>query len=393
MDEHGYLLEALLDRFREDGIDHVQLGERAIAVSRASLAHMPRRLARFCQELDLQLVQLYAPRRSTWRFVVAWHDEVGEPRFLTRAIVGDDELLSGRADLLFRHGLREIVEEGALDEERGAWLTSLWQSDPRGAIEQIRRMWRRPRDIRLLAQAAKHGDWRAVRGQLPRLLRSARPAYMLWVSRSENLLRKLLTPPAQHVAFSSTLPSELREKMARDLAPAFPAGLRISQSPAADAIPVDATSVAQLQRAVLRALECGVERRYPDALVGRNGALAKALQSRWAQPLVSPILNCAIQCPLPSPVLMPYPFGIVMNRGTRIGSRVTVMHQVTIFDAVVEDNVTIGPGAKIIGPLRIGRGARIGPNAVVTEDVPSHSTEDAVASRRQDKKTASVVNM
>jgi len=82
-----------------------------------------------------------------------------------------------------------------------------------------------------------------------------------------------------------------------------------------------------------------------------------------------------------------------MNRGTRIGSRVTVMHQVTIFDAVVEDNVTIGPGAKIIGPLRIGRGARIGPNAVVTEDVPSHSTEDAVASRRQDKKTASVVNM
>jgi serine acetyltransferase len=40
---------------------------------------------------------------------------------------------------------------------------------------------------------------------------------------------------------------------------------------------------------------------------------------------------------------------------------------------VIEDNVVIGPGARIIGPLTIGRGATIGPNAVVTGDVASHS--------------------
>jgi serine acetyltransferase len=143
--------------------------------------------------------------------------------------------------------------------------------------------------------------------------------------------------------------------------------------------------------AELKALECGVERRFPEALVGRNGFWAKALQGRWLRAVVQPFLNCVIECPLPSPVLMPYPFGIVIAGATRIGSRVTVMHQVTILDAIVEDNVSIGPGAKIIGPLRIGRGARIGANAVVTADVPSHSVEPVVARRRE--KTAHVVNM
>jgi serine O-acetyltransferase len=56
---------------------------------------------------------------------------------------------------------------------------------------------------------------------------------------------------------------------------------------------------------------------------------------------------------------------------------------------VIEDNVTIGPGAKIVGAVHIGRGATIGPNAVVTEDVPSHDTV-VVERRRHDQR--SVVN-
>ena len=72
---------------------------------------------------------------------------------------------------------------------------------------------------------------------------------------------------------------------------------------------------------------------------------------------------------------MPYPFGIVIGPGTQIGSRVTILQQVSILGgAIVEDNVTIGPGARISGAIRIGRGATIGPNAVVSEDVPSHDT-------------------
>jgi serine O-acetyltransferase len=102
--------------------------------------------------------------------------------------------------------------------------------------------------------------------------------------------------------------------------------------------------------------------------------------------MLQTILNCDIDCRLRSPILMPHPYGIVIDRGAEIGSRVTIMQQATIacsggrdselnFGApVIEDNVCIGPGARVLGRVRIGRGATIGPNAVVTRDVPSHCT-------------------
>ncbi|HWM08789.1 MAG TPA: serine O-acetyltransferase, partial [Solirubrobacteraceae bacterium] len=40
----------------------------------------------------------------------------------------------------------------------------------------------------------------------------------------------------------------------------------------------------------------------------------------------------------------------------------------------VEANVTIGSGAKLLGPITIGHGAKIGANAVVIHDVPANST-------------------
>jgi serine acetyltransferase len=136
-----------------------------------------------------------------------------------------------------------------------------------------------------------------------------------------------------------------------------------------------------------------VERRYPGALVGENPIAAHVLQfaARHRIPGVQLFMSCAIRCRLGSPVLMPYPFGIVIERGVSIGSRVTVMHQVSVLgEVVIEDNVTIGAGAKIIGPLRIGRGATIGPNAVITQDVPSHDTV-VVEKRRKDR--PAVVNV
>jgi serine O-acetyltransferase len=59
-----------------------------------------------------------------------------------------------------------------------------------------------------------------------------------------------------------------------------------------------------------------------------------------------------------------------------------VNHQVTIGTKhpadpgapVIEDNVCIGAGARILGAVRVGRGAVVGANAVVTRDVPSHCT-------------------
>lgn len=71
-------------------------------------------------------------------------------------------------------------------------------------------------------------------------------------------------------------------------------------------------------------------------------------------------------------------FGLVVNRGTVIGSDVTLRQSVTIgnngrSDAcpVIGDRVDIGAGAMIVGPVRIGDGASIGAHALVTKDVPA----------------------
>ena len=49
--------------------------------------------------------------------------------------------------------------------------------------------------------------------------------------------------------------------------------------------------------------------------------------------------------------------------------------------ATIERNVSIGTGAKIIGPVRIGEGATIGANAVVVDDVPAGATAVGVPAR------------
>ena len=124
--------------------------------------------------------------------------------------------------------------------------------------------------------------------------------------------------------------------------------------------------------------------------MNRKPMLAQAFAVRNRIPGVQLLLNCDIRCRLDSPVLMPYPFGIVIGSGTQIGSRVTVMQQVSILGgATIEDNVMIGPGARVVGQVRIGRGATIGPNAVVTEDVPSHET---VVVEKRRLRPRSVVN-
>jgi len=75
--------------------------------------------------------------------------------------------------------------------------------------------------------------------------------------------------------------------------------------------------------------------------------------------------------------------GVVIGETAEIGENVTLYQGVTLggtgFAAgkrhpTVEDNVTIGSGAKLLGPIRIGHGAKIGANAVVVHDVPPNST-------------------
>jgi serine O-acetyltransferase len=70
----------------------------------------------------------------------------------------------------------------------------------------------------------------------------------------------------------------------------------------------------------------------------------------------------------------------------RGGSGVHIEHQVTIgaerrCTPVLGNDVFIGAGAKIIGEVTIGDGSRVGANAVVLQDVPSHHTAVGIPAR------------
>ena len=75
--------------------------------------------------------------------------------------------------------------------------------------------------------------------------------------------------------------------------------------------------------------------------------------------------------------------GVVIGETAIIGDGVTLYQGVTLggtgFETgkrhpTVQDNVTIGSGAKLLGPIEIGHGAKIGANRVVVRDVPPNST-------------------
>jgi serine O-acetyltransferase len=75
--------------------------------------------------------------------------------------------------------------------------------------------------------------------------------------------------------------------------------------------------------------------------------------------------------------------GVVIGETAEIGDRVTLYQGVTLGGTgfargkrhpTVGDDVTIGSGAKLLGPVEIGHGAKVGANTVVISDVPSNST-------------------
>jgi serine O-acetyltransferase len=75
--------------------------------------------------------------------------------------------------------------------------------------------------------------------------------------------------------------------------------------------------------------------------------------------------------------------GVVIGETAEIGDRVTLYQGVTLGGTgfargkrhpTVGDDVTIGSGAKLLGPVSVGHGAKVGANTVVIEDVPANST-------------------
>jgi len=75
--------------------------------------------------------------------------------------------------------------------------------------------------------------------------------------------------------------------------------------------------------------------------------------------------------------------GVVIGETAELGDDVTLYQGVTLGGTgfatgkrhpTVQDNVTIGSGAKLLGPITVGHGSKIGANSVVIHAVPPNST-------------------
>jgi len=82
--------------------------------------------------------------------------------------------------------------------------------------------------------------------------------------------------------------------------------------------------------------------------------------------------------------------GVVIGETSEIGNDVTIYHGVTLGGTstqkkkrhpTVEDHVTIGAGAKVLGPVTIGHHSKIGSGSVAVRDVPPYSTVVGVPGR------------
>tara|TARA_B110001454_G_C12677257_1_gene416414 strand:+ start:752 stop:1330 length:579 start_codon:yes stop_codon:yes gene_type:complete len=81
--------------------------------------------------------------------------------------------------------------------------------------------------------------------------------------------------------------------------------------------------------------------------------------------------------------------GVVIGETSKIGENVTIYHMVTLGGIApsinsneqrlikrhptLENNVVVGSGAQILGPITIGKNAKIGANAVITKNVPENA--------------------
>lgn len=87
-------------------------------------------------------------------------------------------------------------------------------------------------------------------------------------------------------------------------------------------------------------------------------------------------------------ILIDHGMGVVIGETAEVGNRVTIYHGSTLGGTgkdkgkrhpTVGDNVIIGSGAKVLGPITIGSNSKIGANAVVIKDVPEGATVVGVA--------------
>lgn len=89
-------------------------------------------------------------------------------------------------------------------------------------------------------------------------------------------------------------------------------------------------------------------------------------------------------------VFIDHGMGVVIGETAVIGDDCTLYHGVTLGGTswnkgkrhpTLEQGVVIGAGAKVLGPITIGKNAKIGSNAVVVKDVPENATAVGIPAR------------
>jgi serine O-acetyltransferase len=89
--------------------------------------------------------------------------------------------------------------------------------------------------------------------------------------------------------------------------------------------------------------------------------------------------------------------GVVIGETSVIGDDCTLYHGVTLGGTswkqgkrhpTLENKVVIGAGAKVLGPITVGQGAKIGSNAVVIKNIPKNATAIGIPAKLVDEESA-----
>jgi len=122
----------------------------------------------------------------------------------------------------------------------------------------------------------------------------------------------------------------------------------------------------------------------------RGGLLGVLLRRRWVLShrfwSVVTGADLPLNCRLGGGLLLPHPNGVVVHPDAVVGNNCLLFQQVTLGvrsegAPVLGHHVDVGAGAKLLGRIVVGDGARIGANAVVLCDVPAGQTAVGIPAR------------
>lgn len=142
-------------------------------------------------------------------------------------------------------------------------------------------------------------------------------------------------------------------------------------------------------------LHCIIIYRFTNFLWKKNFKLSARVISQFARFLTGIEIHPGAR--IGKGFFIDHGMGVVIGETTEIGNNVTLYHDVTLGGTTVFDksgkvttkrhptlgnNVIIGSGAQVLGPIKIGTNAKIGSNAIVVKDVPQNTTVVGMAAHK-----------